>query len=154
MTFQPGRSKTGGRRRGVTNKRTQRFRADVSDAGITPLGYMTAVLNDPDEPPERKQWAAAAAAPFIHPRLAVVDSTVRRVDDTPQLTDEQRRERARAVIREAFRERPRVTVEGEYKVIAGYAISEKRAMGSVMGGDNDVAAKPLATHEEEPGSGG
>ena len=59
------------------------------------------------------------AAPYLHPKLQVVDSTVRAVVDVTELTEEQRRQRARALILEAFRERPPRVVEGEYKIIAG-----------------------------------
>jgi hypothetical protein len=42
---------------------------------------------------------------------------------TVTLTSEERRQRARQAILEAFRERPPRVVEGEYKVIAGKEVS-------------------------------
>jgi len=34
----------------------------------TPLEFMLAVMNDPQQPPNRRDRMAIAAAPFIHPR--------------------------------------------------------------------------------------
>ena len=56
--------------------------------------------------------AAKAVAPYTNPRLSVIDSTVRTEVNVMALTDEQRRERARQAILEAFAERPPVVVEG------------------------------------------
>lgn len=68
--------KTGGRTKGVLNKRTE-ARATViavkAKAGITPLEYMLAVLNDETADPRERSWAAGAAAPFCHPKLANVE---------------------------------------------------------------------------------
>jgi hypothetical protein len=137
VTFQRGHTKTGGRKPGVTNKRTQRFKADVAKSGQTPLEHMLAVLHDPKADADRRDRMAIAAAPFIHARLAVVDSTVRAVVDVTPLTEEQRREQARKLIAEAFAERVPLTVEGEYKVIAGRDIA---ADVSAQKDDNVVAA--------------
>ena len=43
-----GLPKTGGRQKGVANKRTRDFHAAVGEAGVTPLEYMLAVLRDPN----------------------------------------------------------------------------------------------------------
>ena len=85
---------------------------------ITPLDYMLAVVRDPTAHPDRRDRMAAAAAPYIHPRLSNVEATVR-TGTTVQLTEDERRERARQAILEAFAERPPPAVEGSYKVIAG-----------------------------------
>ena len=68
MPFTKGRTKTGGRQKGVANKRTQQFQAAVADSGLTPLQYMLAVLRDE---------MAKAAAPYIHPRLASIEASHR-----------------------------------------------------------------------------
>lgn len=68
--------KTGGRTKGVPNKKAaivERMEAIVSKAQITPLEYMLGILNDPDSEPRDKAWAANAAAPYVHPKLANVD---------------------------------------------------------------------------------
>jgi len=41
-----GQPKTGGRQKGVANKRVQQFRAEVAKAGCTPLEYMMSVVHD------------------------------------------------------------------------------------------------------------
>jgi hypothetical protein len=80
---------------------------------------MLAVLHDEKADADRRDRMAVAAAPFCHPRLSAIDATVKATVDVTPLTDEQRRARARAAIAAAFAERPPLTVEGEYKVVAG-----------------------------------
>ena len=46
MTFQPGHTKTGGRKRGVTNKRTERYQAEVTKSGLKPVDYLLTVMRD------------------------------------------------------------------------------------------------------------
>jgi hypothetical protein len=71
-----GLPKTGGRQKGVLNKRVRDFHAAVSEAGVTPLEYMLAVLRDKTVDPERRDRMAAAAAPYIHPRLSNVEAKI------------------------------------------------------------------------------
>jgi hypothetical protein len=120
MAFAKGHTKLGGRKPGVVNKRTQHFRKEVAKAGTSPLEHMLAVLHDPKADADRRDRMAIAAAPFIHPRLAVIDSTVR-AEVAVTLSDEERREQARALIRAAFAERPMIDVTP--KVIAGRDVS-------------------------------
>jgi hypothetical protein len=77
LPFTKGRTKTGGRQKGVANKRTQQFQAAVADSGLTPLQYMLAVLRDETADPERRDEMAKAAAPYIHPRLASIEASHR-----------------------------------------------------------------------------
>jgi len=69
--------KTGGRQRGTPNKKTLEMKRVVADAqakaiadGITPLEYMLAVMRDDHADRARRDWAAAAAANYVHPKLA------------------------------------------------------------------------------------
>ena len=122
--FQKGRAKTGGRKAGMPNKRTTRFHAEVGEAGCTPLEHMLAVLHDPSADPDRKDRMATAAAPFVHPRLAVVDSTIRAtVEVNGKLSADELRQQARELIRAAFAERP-LTIEHEPRVIAGRDVAK------------------------------
>lgn len=66
-------AKTGGRRKGVPNKRTAKIAKAISDAGLTPLAYMLRVLRNAKEDPARRAWAAKEAAPYVHPKLAQVE---------------------------------------------------------------------------------
>jgi hypothetical protein len=68
--------KTGGRQKGTPKRRTRDFNAAVSEAGVTPLEYMLAVMRDPNVDPDRRDRMATAAAPYIHPRLAAVEADV------------------------------------------------------------------------------
>jgi hypothetical protein len=86
----PGSPKTGGRKRGVVNKRTVALVEAVQRGGIMPLDYMLDVLREPpvtqmDEEDdttyirrlmaqeESRRWASNAAAPYCHARLAAVE---------------------------------------------------------------------------------
>src|SRR6516162_4237361 len=118
MAFAKGHTKLGGRKPGVVNKRTQHFRKEVAKAGTSPLEHMLAVLHDPKADADRRDRMAVAAAPFVHPRLAVVDSTVRAtVEINGKLSADGLRARAREAIRAAFAERL-LTIEHEPRVIA------------------------------------
>jgi len=87
LPFTKGRTKTGGRQKGVANKRTQQFQAAVADSGLTPLQYMLAVLRDETADPERRDEMAKAAAPYIHPRLASIEASHRIKSDVRDLSD-------------------------------------------------------------------
>jgi hypothetical protein len=68
--------------------------------------------------PDRRDRAAIAMMPYLVPRLAVVDVNAKvKTEDTSQLNDEERRARARAMIAEAFAERPQPVIDGKFKVI-------------------------------------
>jgi hypothetical protein len=71
-----GLPKTGGRQKGVANKRTREIADAAVKEGLTPLEYMLAVLRDPSVDPERRDRMAAAAAPYIHPRLSNVEAKI------------------------------------------------------------------------------
>jgi len=121
-SFQKGRAKTGGRQKGVRNRAAQQREAEIAASGLAPLDYMLKIMRDEQLDLPTRLDAAKAVAPYVHPRLAVIDSTIRAEVSVSTLTDEQRRERARQLIRAAFAERP-VVIEHEPKVIAGRDVS-------------------------------
>ena len=59
-----------GRPRGSPNKASAKREAEIESSGLTPLAYMLAILRDKDASTGDRRWAAATAAPFVHPRLA------------------------------------------------------------------------------------
>ena len=71
-----GLPKTGGRQKGVANTRTREIADAAIREGLSPLQYMLAVLRDENADPERRDRMAAAAAPYIHPRLANVEARI------------------------------------------------------------------------------
>jgi hypothetical protein len=71
-----GLPKTGGRQKGVANKRTREIADAAVKEGLTPLEYMLAVLRDENAATERRDEMARAAAPYIHPRLSNVEAKV------------------------------------------------------------------------------
>lgn len=80
---EPSRKKTGGRKAGVPNKRTQEFQAKVAASGLSPLDFMLEILHS--KPPrganveqklahqQQRFEAAKAAAPYVHAKLASVE---------------------------------------------------------------------------------
>lgn len=57
--------------------------------GITPLEYMLSILRDENESPTNRFEAAKAAAPYVHPRLSQVDSTVMHKHDAVDYSREE-----------------------------------------------------------------
>ncbi|MPZ38463.1 MAG: hypothetical protein GEU95_10390 [Rhizobiales bacterium] len=65
-----------GRKKGVPNVRQQaKIVKDLMERGESPLDYFVSIMKDQNEPVTRRDWAAAQAAPYCHPRLASVDQT-------------------------------------------------------------------------------
>ncbi len=71
-----GKREGAGRKRGSPNKMTAQRIAEVAASGVTPLDHMLAVLRDPLQPVERRDWAAEKAAPYCHPKLAQKEANV------------------------------------------------------------------------------
>ena len=76
MPFQKGDPKptNSGRKKGSTNKRTLEIEQAIAAEGMTPLAFMLAVLRDPHSSDKDRQWAADAAAPYVHARRSSVES--------------------------------------------------------------------------------
>jgi hypothetical protein len=65
--------KTGGRKKGVPNKATAKKAAAIAATGITPLDYLLKVMRNPKADAQRRDEAAKAAAPYVHPKLSAVE---------------------------------------------------------------------------------
>jgi len=65
-----------GRPRGATTKKTREIADREIAAGLTPLEYMLQVMRDGNQDEGRRLDAAKSAAPYMHPRLSTVDTTV------------------------------------------------------------------------------
>jgi hypothetical protein len=76
MSRPRGLPKTGGRQKGVANKRTREIADAAVREGLTPLEWMLQVLRDENVDPERRDEMAKAAAPYIHPRLSNVEAKI------------------------------------------------------------------------------
>lgn len=69
----------GGRQKGTPNKATVlkvKAAKKAGAQGLTPLDYMLKVMRNPKAAEARRDWAAAASAPYIHPKLATLQSNV------------------------------------------------------------------------------
>ena len=58
--------KTGGRKKGAKNKRTQELLDKAQEGGMTPLQYMLQVMRDESVDPQRRDDMAKFAAPYLH----------------------------------------------------------------------------------------
>lgn len=113
-----GRRPGAGRKPGSIGKRTKQLQDAVRQARearrvLGPDAFdgdahalLTLVYRDTSLPLDVRIHAATVAISYESPRLAVIDSTVRTETAAPQLTEAERRERARQAILEAFAERP------------------------------------------------
>ena len=72
-----------GRPKGSPNKATASREAYYAKQGIMPLDYMLQVLRDENSSEADKRWAAQAAAPYSHPRLATVENRHGDLDGKP-----------------------------------------------------------------------
>ncbi len=61
--------KTGGRIKGVPNKRTLDVVTAIAKEGITPLDYMLKILRDESAETSDRIDAAKSAAPYIHSKM-------------------------------------------------------------------------------------
>lgn len=68
----PG-ERRGGRAKGVPNKANAERTAAIAASGLTPLDYMLSVLRNEDAEPRERMYAANAAAPYVHPKLANIE---------------------------------------------------------------------------------
>lgn len=59
-----------GRPKGSKTAKTSQIALEAAGEGLTPLEWMLRVLRDDEQPNDRRDDMAKAAAPYIHPRLA------------------------------------------------------------------------------------
>ena len=86
MAQHKGAPKVAGRKKGVPNKATAKTVAAIEQSGLTPLAYMLEVMRQ--DIPEGydpiakvnlmgiKMDAAKSAAPYVHPKLSQVATTL------------------------------------------------------------------------------
>jgi hypothetical protein len=65
--------KTGGREKGTPNRATSDMRREIAESGEMPLEYIVRVMRDETVEQSRRDHMAKAAAPYLHPRLSVVE---------------------------------------------------------------------------------
>jgi hypothetical protein len=71
-----GEVKTGGRKKGTPNKKTEQQQQIIeaaAAAGITPLEFLLAKMADTSATEAVRMDAAKAAAPYVHARLAAIE---------------------------------------------------------------------------------
>lgn len=71
-----GLPRTGGRQKGTPNKVTLERESIIAASGLTPLEWMLSVLRDIEQPIDRRDDMAKAAAPYVHPRLSSVEANI------------------------------------------------------------------------------
>lgn len=65
-----------GRPKGVPNRKTRQQIELAEATGETPLQYMLRIMRDETIDPARRDDMAKAAAPYLHARLASIDTRV------------------------------------------------------------------------------
>lgn len=114
--------KYGGRQKGTPNKTTKVIReaaAKATIAGIMPLEYMLAVMRDTKANQGRRDEMAKAAAPYIHAKLATLQSNV---NLTGRLTLE-------ALVNESIKASLPANDDEAMKLIEGEAVEEMPIKG-------------------------
>lgn len=76
MSRPKGLPKTGGRKKGVTNKANATREAEIKASGLTPLEFMLRVMRDEEATRPERMKAAADAAPYVHPKLSSIEANV------------------------------------------------------------------------------
>jgi len=64
--------KTGGRQKGVKNKRTNELE-EARKGGLLPLDYALNIMRDPNEDTAHRDWACHEALPYLHPKRVPED---------------------------------------------------------------------------------
>ena len=72
-----------GRKPGQSTKLDQEAREQALEGGISPLDYMLTILRDETKSEADRFEAAKAAAPYVHAKLASVESKVGNLDGSP-----------------------------------------------------------------------
>jgi hypothetical protein len=65
-----GARERAGRPKGSKNKKRTAELAALAESGESPRDYLLNIMRDPSQPADRRDRAAVAAAPYVHPRLA------------------------------------------------------------------------------------
>jgi len=111
---QLGAPKTGGRKKGSTNKPKEADRVIAARAlrrGQTPVEYMLHVMRDPFADQLRRDQMAIAVANYVHPKFAVTESKIEQM--VAVVSKEELAARADREIAEAFREWKSPVIEHE-----------------------------------------
>lgn len=72
-----------GRPRGSRGRKTVERLEAIDTSGLSPLDYMLKILRDDAQPQAIRLDAAKAAAQYVHPRLAAVDTTLKGDPNAP-----------------------------------------------------------------------
>ena len=101
MSRVKGSPKTGGRKPGSKNKRTLgKLKRDDDALSLvdelirenkTPVQHLTDVMLDPAEPTDRRDRAAIALLPFVHPRLSQISARVQQISGGEKIDGEENR---------------------------------------------------------------
>src|SRR5262249_57686875 len=90
-----GRRQGAGSKPGSASQKTREIANQAAKDGLTPLEYMLAVLRDDAADPNRRDRMAVAAAPYIHARLAAIQTKVETVGQIEaKITFEEQRRQA------------------------------------------------------------
>lgn len=91
MAGKPGRSggkRLGaGRKLGAVTRKARKVADEIAESrGVSPLDYLVGVMRDEKASEQRRDWAAATAIPFIHPRLNAIAMAHTNVEPIKEIT--------------------------------------------------------------------
>jgi hypothetical protein len=87
MAAPKGNKFSKGRPKGSVNKKTTKVIEACEASGITPLDYMLSVMRDAKNEQQVRMDAAKSAAPYVHARLANIESKTKVEIDGQQLIE-------------------------------------------------------------------
>ena len=67
--------KTGGRKKGTPNKRTQEIQTKLETLGCDPIERMARIATDEANPPELRLKAYSDLAPYLYPKRKAVEQS-------------------------------------------------------------------------------
>lgn len=76
MAKNGGAREGAGRKPGAMNRRSSDVLAELTASGQSPAEYLFGIFRDENADPKDRAWAANAAAPYVHPRLAPVQQRI------------------------------------------------------------------------------
>jgi hypothetical protein len=91
---------------------------------------------------------AASCSPYVHPRLATIEAKI--TQEVTVMTEDERREQARKLIQEAFREHPLKLIEGEVieAEAAEMLASKRESVGEIVGRASAAEVNSLESQDE------
>lgn len=87
MAFQPGKPKTGGRKKGTPNKSSLSLKEQLEERGINPIDYIEAALLDPKIDSLQRANLANDLMGYLFPKRSAVSISQEQEEDLKKLEE-------------------------------------------------------------------